>query len=177
MYNKSLIPWFRYKPSRELIDRAKQVFMNSADEAGRPITAEESEVLVKRVLDTAFMPKGFRLDKPLMLCSLFPDFFLNRTSLKASMEGSAATTSRGSQIASIGALKSKADREIFEQLLGKNQNPMQTILAGTAKLSMIVRRNVFFSDLMKKNDELLQKAYKEIELTGKTNIKPMFVKR
>jgi len=32
---------------------------------------------------------------------------------------------------------------------------MQTILGGTAKLSMIVRRNVFFKDLMKKNDELI----------------------
>ena len=26
MYNKSLIPWFRYKPTRELIDRAKTSF-------------------------------------------------------------------------------------------------------------------------------------------------------
>jgi len=176
MYNKSIIPWFRYKPSRELIDRAKQVFMDSAEEAGRKLEAPEAEVLVQRVLDTASMPKGFRLDRPQDALFSIPGFFINRTSLKASMEGSAATTSRGSQIASIGALKSKADREIFEQLLGKNQNPMQTILAGTAKLSMIVRRNVFFSDLMKKNDELLQKAYKEIEATGKTNIKPMFVK-
>ena len=176
MYNKSIIPWFRYKPSRELIDRAKQVFINSSEEAGRKIGPEEAETLVKRVLDTASMPKGFRLDRPQDALFSIPSFFINRTSLKRSMEGSAATTSRGSQIASIGALKSKADREIFEQLLGKNQNPMQTILAGTAKLSMIVRRNVFFSDLMKKNDELLQKAYKEIEATGKTNIKPMFVK-
>ena len=32
---------------------------------------------------------------------------------------------------------------------------MQTILGGTAKLSMIVRRNVFFKDLMTKNDELI----------------------
>ena len=35
MYNKSLIPWFRYKPTRELIDRAKQVFIDSAKTAGR----------------------------------------------------------------------------------------------------------------------------------------------
>ena len=33
---------------------------------------------------------------------------------------------------------------------------MQTILGGTAKLSMIVRRNVFFKNLMKKNDELIR---------------------
>ena len=32
---------------------------------------------------------------------------------------------------------------------------MQTILGGTAKLSMIVRRNVFFKNLMKKNEELI----------------------
>ena len=170
MYNKSLIPWFRYKPSRELIDRAKQVFMDSAKAADRPIGQEEAETLVKRVIDSAFLPKGFRLDKPSDALFSIPSFFLNRTSLKA------AATPRGTQIASIAALKNPADRKLFEQLLGKNQNPMQTILAGTAKLSMIVRRNVFFRDLMKKNDELLQKAYKEIEATGKTNIMPMFVR-
>ena len=38
MYNKSLIPWFRYKPTRELIDRAKQVFIDSAEAAGRKLT-------------------------------------------------------------------------------------------------------------------------------------------
>ena len=32
-YNKSLIPWFRYKPTRELIDRAKQVFIESGEQA------------------------------------------------------------------------------------------------------------------------------------------------
>ena len=32
MYNKSIIPWFRYKPTRELIDRAKKVFMDSAED-------------------------------------------------------------------------------------------------------------------------------------------------
>ena len=73
-------------------------------------------------------------------------------------------TARGSQRISIGALKgaqegaAAGDKEIlkvFEDLLGKHKNPMQTILAGTAKLSMIVRRNVFFKNLMKKNEELI----------------------
>ena len=52
----------------------------------------------------------------------------------------------------------QGDKEIlkvFEDLLGKQKNPMQTILAGTAKLSMIVRRNVFFKNLIKKNEELV----------------------
>ena len=57
------------------------------------------------------MPKGFRLDKPSDALFSIPRFFLNRTSLKA------AVTPRGTQIASIGALKSKADRELFEPTL------------------------------------------------------------
>ena len=40
-------------------------------------------------------------------------------------------------------------REAIEQLLGRQKNPMQTILGGTAKLSVISRRNTFFDDLLK----------------------------
>ena len=50
---------------------------------------------------------------------------------------------------SAGAIK-EADRKVFEKLLGKQNNPMQTILGGTAKLSMITRRNLFFQDLIRK---------------------------
>ena len=157
MYNKSLIPWFRYKPTRELIDRAKQVFIDSAEEAGRKLTPLEAEAMVSNVLKSAGMPKGFRLDKPSDALFNIPDFFVNRTSLDA------AVTQRGSQRISIGAIAKDTDRKVFEDLLGKHKNPMQTILGGTAKLSMIVRRNVFFKDLMKKNNELIK--------AGKT---PMF---
>ena len=105
------------------------------------------------------MPKGFRLDKPSDALFNIPDFFLNRTSLDS------AVTARGSQRISIGAIAKDTDRKVFEDLLGKHKNPMQTILGGTAKLSMIVRRNVFFKNLMKKNQELID--------AGKT---PMFVR-
>ena len=159
MYNKSLIPWFRYKPTRELIDRAKTVFMDSAEQAGRKLTPMEAESMVSNVLKSAGMPKGFRLDKPSDALFNIPGFFLNRTSLDA------ATTARGSQRISIRAIAKDTDRKVFEDLLGKHKNPMQTILGGTAKLSMIVRRNVFYKDLMKKNDELMR--------AGKM---PMFVK-
>jgi len=149
MYNKSLIPWFRYKPTRELIDRAKQVFTDSAEQAGRKLTPLEAEAMVSNVLKSAGMPKGFRLDKPSDALFNIPDFFVNRTTLDD------AVTARGSQRISIGAIAKDTDRKVFEDLLGKHKNPMQTILGGTAKLSMIVRRNVFFKNLMKKNEELV----------------------
>ena len=144
-----LIPWFRYKPTRELIDRAKQVFIESGEQAGRTVTPMEAETMVKSVLNSAGMPKGFRLDKPSDALFNIPEFFLNKTSLDS------AVTQRGSQRISIGAIAKDTDRKVFEDLLGKHKNPMQTILGGTAKLSMIVRRNVFFKNLMKKNEELV----------------------
>ena len=85
MYNKSLIPWFRYKPTRELIDRAKQVFKESNEAAGRPALGDlEAEAMVSAVIKSAGMPKGFRLDKPSDALFRIPKFFLNRTALDAS---------------------------------------------------------------------------------------------
>ena len=46
-------------------------------------------------------------------------------------------------------------KEVFDDLLGKQKNPMQTMIGGMAKLSMITRRNVFYDDLIKKSDEMV----------------------
>ena len=156
--NQSIFPWARYKPSAEAIEEAKEVFKSSAKEAGEELTDLQAEQAVTRVLKTARLPKGIRMDKPSDAIFSVPDFFVNRTTLDE------VVTDRGSALISAGAIK-EADRKVFEKLLGKQNNPMQTILGGTAKLSMITRRNVFFQDLLKKNDELIA--------AGK---KPMFAK-
>ena len=41
-------------------------------------------------------------------------------------------------------------------MFGKQKNPMQTMIGGMAKLSLITRRNVFYDDLIKKNDEVMK---------------------
>ena len=155
--NQSIFPWVRYKPSDEAIKEAKEVFKSSAREAGEEMTDLQAEQAVTRVLKTARLPKGIRMDKPSDAIFEVPSFFVNRTTLDD------VVTDRGSALVSAGAIR-EADRKIFEKLLGKQQNPMQTILGGTAKLSMITRRNLFFQDLIRKNDELIA--------AGK---KPMFV--
>ena len=155
--NQSIFPWVRYKPAAEAIDEAKEVFRSSAKEAGEELTDLQAEQAVTRVLKTARLPKGIRMDKPSDAIFEVPSFFVNRTTLDE------VVTSRGSALVSAGAIK-EGDRKVFEKLLGKQQNPMQTILGGTAKLSMITRRNLFFQDLITKNKELVA--------SGK---KPMFV--
>ena len=145
--DKSILPFFRYKPAEDAIEKAKASFIASAREAGEEMTDLQAEAAVARVLKTARLPKGIRMDKPSDAIFEVPSFFVNRTTLKD------VTTERGSALVSAGALK-PGTKEVFEGLLGKQKNPMQTMLGGMSKLSLITRRNVFFNDLIKKSDEL-----------------------
>ena len=43
-------------------------------------------------------------------------------------------------------------QKVIKELLGEQKNPMQIILAGTSRLSLITRRNEFFDDLVKQSD-------------------------
>jgi hypothetical protein len=159
--NKSLIPWLSYTPTAEAVEKTKAVLINSAKVAGKELTDLEADDAVARILKTAKMPAGFRMDKPSDAIFEVPSFFVNQTTLK-----DAASVGGRSNI-SLGALQAGKDgpKEALELLLGKQSNPMQTILGGTAKLSLIARRNQFFDELIKKSDELTA-AGKE----------PMFVK-
>ena len=164
--NKSILPFFAYTPTREAIERAKSVFKSSAEEAGRPITDLQAEEIVANALKDPNLPKGFRLDKPSDVIFKVPDFFVNRTVLDETLQRRTAQP-----LVSIGEIKSKADREVFEELFGKQRNPMQTIIGATAKLSMLTRRNMFYRDLLKKNDEVA-----ELYRSGQSQTKPFLAR-
>ena len=143
--NDSILPWLRYKPTAEAVENAKKMFMQSAEEAGKPITPLQAERYVQNILETAALPKGFRMDRASDAIFQVPDFFINRTTLDdAVFKGRVVATQ----------LAREGDKQVIDALLGKTKNPMQTILAGTSKLSLIVRRNEFFDDLIRKSDTL-----------------------
>ena len=73
--NKSIIPFFNYKPAAQEIEATKQVFIQSAKEAGKDLTDLQAEQIVARVLDTASYPKGFRIDKKSEAIFNVPEFF------------------------------------------------------------------------------------------------------
>ena len=164
--NKSILPFFAYTPTREAIDRAKNVFKQSAEEAGKPITDLQAEEIVANALKDPNLPKGFRLDKFSDVIFKVPDFFVNRTTLDATLKRRTAQP-----LVSIGELKSQADRDVFDELFGKQRNPMQTIIGATAKLSMLTRRNMFYRDLLKKNDEVA-----ELYRSGQSQTKPFLAR-
>ena len=164
--NKSILPFMGYTPTREAIERAKTVFKQSADEAGKPITDLQAEEIVANAIKDPNLPKGFRLDKPSDVIFKVPDFFVNKTVLDETLKRRVAQP-----LVSIGEIKSKADREVFEELFGKQRNPMQTIIGATAKLSMLTRRNMFYRDLLKKNDEV-----SELFRSGQSQTKPFLAR-
>ena len=150
--NRGIMPWNTYKPMASAIQNAKQMFKESYATAnpGKTLSDLEAEQWVSNSLKTASLPKGFRLDKPSDAIFNIPDFFVNKTSLDDAVKHG------GVGRISIANLDSAADQKIMNDLFGKNQNPMQTIIGGTAKLSVITRRNKFYTDLMKRNEEVVK---------------------
>ena len=160
--NKSILPFMNYTPTRQAIERAKEVFKQSADEAGTPITDLQAEEIVANALKDPKLPKGFRLDKPSDVIFQAPDFFVNRTTLDETL-----TRRTNQPLVSIGEIAKKEDRQVFEELFGKQRNPMQTIIGATAKLSMLTRRNMFYKNLLEKNNEVAAKYF-----DGTSQVKP-----
>jgi hypothetical protein len=152
--NQSILPWMSYRPAAQAIENAKRVFKQSADEAGAPITDLQAEQYVTDILkpQNIGLPKGMRMDKPSQLYFKIPDFFVNKTTLDSANDIKGRI---GVPRISIEQLTKESDKEVFNQLFGKQQNPMQTMMGGMAKLSMITRRNLFYRDLIKKNDEVV----------------------
>ena len=168
--NKSLIPFYNFKPAEEAVNKTKNMFKEVALQNGKEITDEQANFYVERLVKTARLPKGFRMDKPSDPIFQIPDFFVGKTVLDE------AVTDKG--FASLSSLP-KENRQIIEELLGKSKNPMQTILGGTARLSLITRRNEFFQDLVAKSDELKSRGkgiFYDTEEEALQNLGPDFKK-
>lgn len=144
--NKSLLPLFRYKPTQESLEKVIKIFQESAKDAGKPITREQAEFYANQVVETAKLPRDLATagEKTSGIYFNAPDFFANRTTL-SEIEG------RGTV-----ALEDliNTDKKAFGELFGKVSDPMQTMLTGTNRLSLIARRNQFFNELLK-SDELM----------------------
>jgi hypothetical protein len=146
--NKSILPFLNYKPAEEAVKKTKEMFKLTALENGRPITDLEAEYYVQNLIKTAELPKNFRMDKPTDVTFKVPDFFVGK-----SMLDDAVKTDGSVFLSNL----PKENREVIEELLGKAKNPMQTILGGTARLSLVTRRNQFFQDLLAESDELAKR--------------------
>ena len=157
--NKSLIPLFNYKPSAEAVEKTVKVFREAAEAKGTPITKEEAEYYVDHVVKSARAPSEIatKADKTAGVYFNVPDFFVNNSTI-ADIE----KVGVGSKTVPLDALTDSV-KPVFDEVLGKISDPMQTILTGTNKLSLVSRRNEFFQTLKNENASIAaaRKAFQE----------------
>ena len=163
--NKSIIPMMNYKPTAEAVKKMMQQFTESAAEKGVKLEPEQAEYYVNKLIETARPAQTFATNAERTSGVYFdaPDFFLNRTVLD-----DIETPPKTLPLESLTGDAKKA----VEDVLGKVSDPIQTILAGTNKLSMMTRRNQFFQTLKKSNDELLEQRSKFIRENPGVDIPP-----
>jgi hypothetical protein len=153
--NKSVIPLLNYKPSEQAVKKMMQLFKESASESGVKLSDEQAEYYVNELIKTATPPKAISTSAERTSGVYFnaPDFFVNKTTL-ADLEMPPKTL----------PLESLTDdaRRAVEEVLGKVEDPLQTILTGTNKLSLVTRRNQLFQTLKRNNDEILERRNKFI---------------
>jgi len=145
--NKSLIPLMNYAPTEEVVEKTIKIFQQSAKEAGKPISREQAEFYANQVVETVKPARDLATSAEKTSGVYFnaPDFFVNKTTL-SELEGAKATVALDDLIPEV--------RGIFDELFGKVKDPMQTMLTGTNRLSLIGRRNQFYNDLLKSDEAL-----------------------
>lgn len=140
--NKPLLPFMNYKPSAQALDKTIKSLMEIAESRGKPITREEAEFSAKRMIETARMPKALTFTDSRNPDPLFKldTFFLKKTI--------ADDVVSDENFVSLKFLPEHLRKNV-EELFGKVESPIQTMLAGTERLSTITRKNELFKTLEK----------------------------
>ena len=134
-----------YQPPRTIINEATEQIKNIVKDntKGKIILDNfEAETIVEDIWKTAKLPQGFKLKSELSFTG--PDF------LKKSFLDKTMTVKGDIKYSDL----SGTSQKVIDKLLGRNENALSTILQGTNKLSMVVRSNQYFDNLLKKSNEM-----------------------
>ena len=152
--NKSLLGFNSYKPTDDLIYGEKgilSVFKNAAKTKGVKVTDQQILDDINRIIESARMPKSLAMKEgadPSAIVKL-PSYFFGKKGNLLDSFGKATKSKDG--FTSVAGLTGKT-KEAMDNILGKISDPTQTILAGTERLSNILRKTQYYDDLLKASD-------------------------
>ena len=146
-----------YTPSRQVMDAAKQSFKELYKKnVGKELSEEAVNTEVLKIYNSATLPSGFKLNSNTDLTFEVPNFFLGK---------SAAAEALNPQMMTLGSFSKSGtsigggNKQILEDLFGKSNDALQTILNGTGRLSAIVRRNEYFDNIANVSNQM-KEVYK-----------------
>jgi len=135
--NRSLIPLFTKPISTEIAEKAAREMMKIAQINKTPIVWQEALDAVDSIARSAAAPKNFNEEMKVGV----PNFFSTK-----SMAGKAKLTEL-----------TPLEREVVEGILGKTEDPIQTILSSTAQISATTRKNQLVHGLAQSSRVILGK--------------------
>ena len=146
-----------YTPSRQVMDAAKQSFKELYKKNVRKElsdAAAQQEVL--KIYNSAKLPTGFKLNSNTDITFKVPNFFLGKSAAAEALDSSRVVLGSFSK---SGSAIGGGNKQILEDLFGKSNDALQTILNGTGRLSAIVRRNEYFDNIANVSNKM-KEVYK-----------------
>ena len=163
------------RPSATLIKEAVKEFQDIAAQKGLTLPENIAKDMVDEVWKGAYLPGGITIGKTtapgqVRFAGAVPAFM--KDSLASTLDNKSILDPKYNRLYNTNISElSGVSQDAIKKLLGKAQNPMSTIVDGTANLSSVVRSQQFFDDLILKNNEL-KKNYDEWVAGGKVGPEP-----
>ena len=127
-----------YKPAKELINKVGDEFISVADSKGIKIGKLEADKYASDIVKTARMPYAYKLKSTIDFQG--PEFLKDSFAAQALKPG--IRTTRGKTVDTIKLDEiTGMNKKLIQELLGKSDSAMPTILESTNKLSAVVRYN------------------------------------
>ena len=151
--NESLLPFLNFKAGEESVNKLVNLFKKTAADKGEELTTEQARHYVDQIVATATPGgRGLPLREDATAGVFFEVNFAKGNKffedfVDKSLLGDIEYNTRFIQ---LNTLKPEAKAAI-DEVLGRIQDPIQTILQGTQKLSLITRRNQFFDELLQQS--------------------------
>ena len=141
------------KPSDTLVKNAIKEFQDIAESKGLKLNDDIAKDMVDDVWKGAYLPQGLTIGKgtaPGQIRFKAVPAFMKDSLAKTLDNDTISKRLYDTNISEVSGVSQTA----IKNLLGKANNPMSSIVDGTANLSAMVRSNQFFDDLILKNNKL-----------------------
>ena len=156
--NRPLLPFMNYTPSREAVEEFITVIMKS----GTKVTREEAEAFAKQIADPKNIAKSGRFDQDVKVS--VPTFFASKT--LASIKKLKPFERKKFKEIELGTGQLTQEKEnLIRNLLGRTQDPLDTILGSTEKISQVTRGNQFINRLVVESQQALAKGSRALLYT------------
>jgi hypothetical protein len=153
--DKSIVPWFNYKPTEDAIRQVKEVLGRYAKQNGTKLSDESLNAIIKDI------QKNVTLN-PITKTPEFPLSSMSVLDDKASQLINIADNIKGNKFKPTNLIQSEADLRGFQRFFGLKRDLRNTIINTMSDLSGLVAKNRFYNSILEKSKELTKNGQRAI---------------